>query len=146
MNKAILTEKLTWYEQACCMCIEDLYHTAYIALVNEDIAEKIVTQICVAGVHKYGKSENVEKIRFLLTSDLYHRIKRRLYFHTPNSKILPEPLCALSKTERLIAAIHFCSGISSAESGKILGLSEKIYAKTISDIVRKLPLYPRDEV
>ncbi len=141
MNKVSITEKLTLYERTCCVCIDDLYHTAYIALVDEDTAEKIVTQICVAGVHKYGDLKDEAEIRFRLTSDLYHRIKRRLWFCTPNTEALPGPLRILSKNERLIAAIHFSSGLSAADSGKILGLSEDTYRETISGIMRKVPMH-----
>lgn len=47
------SEPYSQYEQACLKCIDDLYHTAYLALVDADASEKLVTVICVAGVHKY---------------------------------------------------------------------------------------------
>lgn len=71
MNNVIITENFTLYEQTCSICVDDLYHTAYIALVDEDAAEKLVTQICVAGVHKYDDLEDDVEIRFRFTSDLY---------------------------------------------------------------------------
>jgi len=73
-----ITTTLTLYEQACSQCIDDLYHTAYLVLVDADAAEKLVTEICVAGVHKYANLEDEAQIRFRLASDLYCRVKRRL--------------------------------------------------------------------
>ena len=84
-----ITEPITLYEQACSQCIDDLYHMAYIALVDADAAEKLVTEICVAGVHKYANLEDEAEIRFRLASDLYRRVKRRLWFCTPDTDALP---------------------------------------------------------
>ena len=133
-------ETYTPYEPACSQCIDDLYHTAYITLVNADTAEKLVTEICVAGVHKYDNLEDEADIRYRLTSDLYHRLKRRLWFCIPNTDALPELLQVFSKHERLIVAMWFSSGLSAADSGGILGLSQDEYRKTISNIIRRVPL------
>ena len=122
-----ITTVLTLYEQACSQCIDDLYHTAYFVLVDADAAEKLVTEICVAGVHKYDHLEDEAEIRFRLTSDLYHRVKRRLWFCTPNTDPLPEQLQVLTKQDRLIVAMRFSSGLSSTESGRILELSQNEY-------------------
>ena len=35
-----ITETYTQYEQACSKCIDDLYRTAYLVLVDADAAEK----------------------------------------------------------------------------------------------------------
>ena len=129
-----ITETYTPYEHACSQCIDDLYHMAYIALVDADAAEKLVTETCVAGVHKYDHLEDEAEIRFRLTSDLYHRIKRRLWLCTPNTDALPEQLQGLTKQERLIIAMRFSSGLSVAESGRILGLSADGYRKRINEI------------
>ena len=136
MNDSI-TESYTIYEQACSQCIDDLYHTACIVLVDTDVAEKLVTEICVSGVHKYDYLEDEAEIRFRLTSDLYHRIKRRLWFCTPNTDALSEQLQVLTKQERLIIAIRFSSGLSAADSGRILGLSPDEYRKRINIILQK---------
>ena len=135
-----ITETYTAYEQACSQCIDDLYRTAYLVLVDADAAEKFVTEICVAGVHKYEQLEDEAEIRFRLTSDLYHRLKRRLWFCTPNTDALPEQLQVLTKQERLTLAMRFSSGVSSAESGRILRLELNEYRKTISEIMRKVPI------
>lgn len=132
-----ITETYTPYEQACSRCIDDLYHTAYLVLVDADAAEKFVTEICVAGVHKYDHLEDEAEIRFRLTSDLYHRVKRRLWFCTPNVDALPEQLQALTKQERLILAMRFPSGMSVADSGQILKLSEAEFRRHINDIMHK---------
>ena len=134
-----ITETYTPYEHACSQCIDDLYHMAYIALVDADAAEKLVTETCVAGVHKYDHLEDEAEIRFRLTSDLYHRIKRRLWLYTPNTDALPEQLQGLTKQERLIIAMRFSSGLSVAESGRILRLELNEYRKTIAEIMRKVP-------
>ena len=134
-----ITEPITLYEQACSQCIDDLYHTAYLVLVDADAAEKLVTEICVAGVHKYANLEDEAQIRFRLTSDLFHRVKRRLWFCTPNTYPLPEQLQVLTKQDRLIFAMRFSSGVSAAESGRILRLELNEYRKTISEIMRKDP-------
>lgn len=118
-----ITEPYTTYEQTCSQCIDDLYHMAYLALVDADAAEKLVTEICVAGVHKYDYLEDEAEIRFRLTSDLYRCIKRRLWFCTPNTDALPEQLQILTKQERLIIAMRFSSGLSMMETGQILGFS-----------------------
>ena len=132
-----ITTVLTLYEQACSQCIDDLYHTAYLVLVDTDAAEKPVTQICVAGVQKYDHLEDEAEIRFRLTSDLYHRVKRRLRFFTPNTDALPEQLRVLTKQERLVVAMRFSSGLSAAESGRILGLTREEYCKRVNEIMRK---------
>ena len=132
-----ITETYTTYEQACSQCIDDLYHIAYLILMDTDIAEKLVTEICVAGVHKYDNLEDEAEIRFRLTSDLFHRVKRRLWFCTQNTDALPEQLQVLTKQERLIVAMRFSSGLSAAESGRILGLSREEYCKRVNEIMRK---------
>ena len=129
---------LTLYEQACSQCIDDLYHTAYLVLVDADAAEKLVTEICVAGVHKYDHLEDEAEIRFRLTSDLYHRIKCRLWFCTPNTDALPEQLQVFTKQERLFVAMRFSSGLSVAESGRILGLSADAYRKRLNEIMHTM--------
>ena len=134
-----ITETYTTYEQACSQCIDDLYHTAYLVLVDAEVAEKLVTEICVAGVHKYANLEDEAQIRFRLASDLYCRVKRRLWFTTPNTDALPEQLQVFTKQERLIVAVRFSSGLSAAESGRILRLELNEYRKTISEIMRKVP-------
>ena len=134
-----IIETSTTYEQACSQCIDDLYHTAYLVLVDAEVAEKLVTEICVAGVHKYANLEDEAEIRFRLASDLYRRVKRRLWFCTPDTDALPEQLQVLTKQERLIVAMRFSSGVSAAESGRILGVELNEYRKTISEIMRKVP-------
>ena len=132
-----ITEPITLYEQACSQCIDDLYHMAYIALVDADAAEKLVTEICVAGVHKYDHLEDKAEIRFRLTSDLYRHVKRRLWFCTPNTDALPEQLQVFTKQERLIVAMRFSSGLPMMETGRILGLSPDEYRKRVNNIMRK---------
>ena len=131
------SELYTPYEQACSQCIDDLYHMAYIALVDADAAEKLVTEICVAGVHKYDHLEDEAEIRFRLTSDLYHRLKRRLWFFTPNKDALPEQLQVLTKQERLIVAMRFSSGLSVLKSRQILKISEAEYRRLVNDVMHK---------
>ena len=133
-----ITETYTQYEQACSKCIDDLYHTAYLVLVDADAAEKFVTEICVAGVHKYDDLEDEAEIRFRLTSDLYHRVKRRLWFCTPSTDALPEQLQVLTKEERLIVAMRFSSGVSVSDSGRILGLSQNEYRNRAYEVLHKL--------
>ena len=133
-----ITETYTAYEQACSQCIDDLYRTAYLVLVDADAAEKFVTEICVAGVHKYEQLEDEAEIRFRLTSDLYHRLKRILWFCTPNTDALPEQLRVLTKQERLTLAMRFSSGLSAAESGRILGLSADGYRKRLNEIMHTM--------
>ena len=132
-----ITETYTTYEQACSQCIDDLYHTAYLVLVDADAAEKLVTEICVAGVHKYANLGDEAQIRFRLASDLYRRVKRRLWFCTPNTDALPEQMQGLTKQERLIVAMRFSSGVSAADSGRILGLSPDEYRRRVNDILQK---------
>lgn len=131
------SELYTPYEQACSRCIDDLYHTAYLVLVDADAAEKLVTEICVAGVHKYDHLEDEAEIRFRLTSELYHRVKRKLWFCTPNTDVLPEQLQVLTKQERLIVAMRFSSGLSVEDSVRILGMTLDEYRKRVTDIMRK---------
>ena len=138
MNEAIITKILSPYEQACSQCIDDLYHTAYLVLVDADAAEKLVTEICVAGVHKYDHLEDKAEIRFRLTSDLYRRVKLRLWFTTPNTDALPEQLQVLTKQERLIVAMRFSSGLTGTESGRILGLSADAYRKRLNEIMHTM--------
>ena len=131
------SELYTPYKQACSRCIDDLYHTAYLVLVDADAAEKLVTEICVAGVHKYDHLEDEAEIRFRLTSELYHRVKRKLWFCTPNTDVLPEQLQVLTKQERLIVAMRFSSGLSVEDSVRILGMTLDEYRKRVTDIMRK---------
>lgn len=137
MNDVITEQYDTAYEQTCSKCIDDLYRMAYLALADAAEAEKFVTEICVAGVHKYNDYEDEAEIRFLLTSDLYHRIKRRLWFTTPNTDALPEQLQVLTKQERLIVALRFSSGLAVSESARILGLTQDEYRRRINEIMRK---------
>lgn len=132
-----IIETSTTYEQACSQCIDDLYHTAYLVLVDADAAEKLVTEICVAGVHKYDDLEDEAEIRFRLTSDLYRRVKRRLWFCIPNTEALPEQLQVLTKKERLIVAMRFSSGVSVSDSGRILGLSQNEYRNRVYEVLHK---------
>lgn len=132
-----ITETYTPYEHACSRCIDELYHTAYLVLVDADAAEKLVTEICVTGVHKYDLLEDEAEIRFRLTSNLYHRLKHRLWFFTPNTDALPEQMQVLTKQERLTLAMRFSSGLSVADSGRILGVSREEYRKRINEIMRK---------
>ena len=132
-----ITETYTPYEHACSLCIDDLYHTAYLVLLDADAAEKIVTEICVAGVHKYDNLEDEAEIRFRLASDLFHRVKRRLWFCTPNTDALPEQLRVLTKQERLVVAMRFSSGLSAADSGRILGVTPDEYRRRVNDILQK---------
>ena len=132
-----IIETSTTYEQACSQCIDDLYHTAYLVLLDADAAEKIVTEICVAGVHKYDHLEDEADIRFRLTSDLYRRVKRRLWFFAPNTDPLPEQLQVLTKQERLVVAMRFSSGVSAADSGRILGVTPDEYRRRVNDILQK---------
>ena len=131
-------ENLTIYEQACSKCIDDLYHTACLALVDTDAAEKLVAEICVAGVHKYDHLEDEAEIRLRLAFDLYHRVKRRLLFCTPNTEALPAQLQVLTKQERLVIAMRFSAGLSAEDSGRILGLTQSEYCRTINEIVGKI--------
>lgn len=135
-----ITTTLTLYEQACSQCIDDLYHTAYLVLVDADAAEKFVTEICVAGVHKYDHLEDEAEIRFRLTSDLYRRVKRRLWFTTPNTDALPEQLQVFTKQERLTLAMRFSSGLSAEDSGRILGMSEDNYGNFFASVIQKTKL------
>lgn len=135
-----MTESYTVYEQACSQCIDDLYHTACLVLVDADAAEKLVTEICVAGVHKYANLEDEAEIRFRLTSDLYRRIKRRLWFFSPDTDTLPQQLQALTKQERLTLAMRFSSGLSAEDSGRILGMSEDNYRNFFAAVMQKTKL------
>lgn len=130
-------ELLTTYEDACSQCIDDLYRTAYLVLVDAEDAEKLVTEICVAGVHKYEHLEDQAEIRFRLTSDLYRHVKRRLWFCTPKTEALPKQLQVLTKKERIIIAMRFSSGLSADISRSILGLSMNEYQECINIIMRK---------
>ena len=102
--------------------------------------KKIVTEICVAGVHKYDHLDDEAQIRFRLASDLYHRVKRRLWFTTPNTDALPEKLQVLTKQERLMIAIRLVSGLSSQEAGQICGFAEPAYKQILSTVMRKCRL------
>ena len=134
----VAIDSFSIYEQACSQCIDDLYHTAYLALVDADVAEKLVTAVCVVGVHKYDHLEDEAEIRFRLTSDLYLRVKRRLWFCTPNADALPKPLQTLTKQERLVVAMRFSSGLTAMESGRILGVTQDEYRKRVNEIMKSL--------
>ncbi len=140
MEESAISEQFTPYEQACLQSIDDLYHIAYIALVDTDDAEKLVTATCVSCIHRYNHLNDVNKIRYHLTSNLYRRIKRKLRFYSPDNHALPEPLQILSKHERLLVAMRFSSELPAAESGRIIGLPLKCYQKLISKIMQKIPL------
>lgn len=131
------TITLTPYEHACSDCIDDLYHTAYIALGDETAAETLVTRICVAGVHRYRCLTDEREIRFRLTSELYHRVKRRLLFTAPNTDGLAEELRVLTGQERLLSALAFSSGLTMDEVGRIIGLSREEYERRIDGIAAK---------
>lgn len=139
INKDI-EESLTIYERACSQCIDDLYHVAYLALVDADKAEEMVTKVCVSGVHKYTDIKDEIEIRYYLTDDLYHLCRCRLWFVTPATDKLPEPLQIMTKTERLLAAMWFVSGLSTTGSGKIVGMMPDKYRTVISALMKKIPI------
>jgi len=133
-----ITAPCSLYEQTCAKFIKHLYQTAYLVLADADTAEKTVTEICTAGVHKYDHLEDEAEIRFRLASDLYHRVKRRLLFCTPNTEALPAQLQVLNKQERLVIAMRFSAGLSAEDSGRILGLTQSEYCRTINEIMGKI--------
>jgi len=104
--------------------------------VDADAAEKLVTDICVVGVQNYNTLEDKAEIRFRLTSALYHHLKHRLWFCTPNTDTLPVPLQALTGKERLIIAMRVFTGLTAAESGHILGLTPGAYRKQVTKSYR----------
>lgn len=108
----------------------------YLALADAAAAEGLVTDVCVAGTHKYSKMDDGDRIRFHITSDLYRRCKRRLGFCTPSTDALPEQLRALTKYERLLIAMRFSSGLSSADSGHILRMTPEENETGISNVVK----------
>lgn len=140
MNDTAITKESKKYEAACSACADDLFHVAYLALVDEEQAEDIVMRVCKAGVHKYDNLEDEEEIRFRLTSDLYHQCKRRLLFRTPNTGRLPTQLQVLSKQDRLLAAMYFSSGLPSASAADIVGMKHDEYTKTVLSIMRKVQI------
>ncbi len=123
------TETLTVYEQTCSDCIDDLYRAAYLILADPETAEKLVTKICTAGVHRYGDMTDQKAIRYRLVMDLYRLCRQKLRFCTPSADVLPDKLRYLTKTERLTAVIWYVSGMSAAE-----------FCEAIGKVVRKIPL------
>jgi len=99
-----------------------------------------VTKVCVSGVHKYADIKDEIEIRYYLTDDLYHLCRRRLWFVTPATDKLPEPLQIMTKTERLLAAMWFVSGLSTAGSGKIVGMMPDQYRTVISALMKKISI------
>ena len=135
--KEKVIEPLSIYEQVCAKCIDDLYHTAYLVLVDENSSEKIVTEVCVAGVHKYDEMDDEAKIRFCLTKDMYHSLRRKLWWCNPTPELLPNQLKLLTKKDRLIVALRFLSGLPETESCWILGLTADAYRDQIHNILKK---------
>ena len=94
------TERQNTYEITCQRCITDLYRVAYLALVDSALAERIVTQTCVACVHRCGSSEDPIEIRYCLLTDLCRRCRRCRGFGTAGAG-LSEALRTLSADQRL---------------------------------------------
>ena len=113
------------YENACALCIKDLYHIAYLALGDSDKAEKMVIKTCAAGVHTYGDWQETDAIRRNLVADMYRRCKRKLRFYNPSAAALPEVFRNLTRWERLRIAVRFASGLPESESCTIAGQMEK---------------------
>lgn len=93
------TERNT-YEITCQRCITDLYRVAYLALADSALAERIVTQTCVACVHRCGSSVDPIEIRYCLLMDLCRRCRRCREFGTAGAG-LSESLRTLSADQRL---------------------------------------------
>ena len=93
------TERNT-YEVICERCVADLYRVAYLTLVDSVLAERIVTQTCVACVHTCGSSEDPVEIRYCLLTDLCRRCRRCREFGTAGVG-LAEALRTLSADQRL---------------------------------------------
>lgn len=104
------TEQHTVYETTCQQCVADLYRTAYLALVDSAVAERIVTDTCVRGVSKYGNSRDPIEIRYNLLSDLVRRCRRCREFSVATGASVPEPYRALSAEQRLALAARTLFG------------------------------------
>ena len=94
------TERQNTYEITCQRCIADLYRVAYLALADSALAERIVTQTCVASVHRCGSSVDPIEIRYCLLMDLCRRCRRCREFGTAGAG-LSESLRTLSADQRL---------------------------------------------
>lgn len=94
------TERQNTYEITCQRCITDLYRVAYLALADSALAERIVTQTCVACVHRCGSSVDPIEIRYCLLMDLCRRCRRCREFGTAGAG-LSEALRTLSADQRL---------------------------------------------
>lgn len=94
------TERQNTYEITCQRCIADLYRAAYLALADSALAERIVTQTCVACVHRCGSSVDPIEIRYCLLMDLCRRCRRCREFGTAGAG-LSESLRTLSADQRL---------------------------------------------
>lgn len=99
------TERQNTYEITCQRCIADLYRVAYLALADSALAERIVTQTCVACVHTCGSSEDPVEIRYRLLMDLSRRCRRCREFGTAGAG-LSEALRTLSADQRLRLAVR----------------------------------------
>ena len=95
------TARRVAYEIVCEKNIADLYRVAHLALGDPALAEKIVTDTCVAGVHKYGMCEDPIEIRYCLLADLARRCRRCRGFGLPAEGDLPGSLRSLSADQRL---------------------------------------------
>ncbi len=106
MMKKTVQSALPAYEQVCLMCIDDWYRAACFVLASREEAEKLVTKLCVSGVHRYGELSDPAKIRSCLVSDLYDSLKRRLRVSAPDPRGLPEKLRRFTGAERLALAMR----------------------------------------
>lgn len=100
------TERQNTYEITCQRCIADLYRVAYLALADSALAERIVTQTCVACVHRCGSSEDPVEIRYNLVQDLCRRCRRCRGLPAASGMSLPESLRSMAADQRLRLAVR----------------------------------------
>lgn len=117
--------RMNSYAACCDACLGDLYRMAFLCFGNEDVAAKLLRQVCVAGSPTYRGHQNIRTTKIFLTSSLFQECKNHLSSVEVNEVNLPPVLRGISGQTRLLLALRFASGLTTAETQKASGMSKK---------------------
>lgn len=119
------TARMNSYIACCDACLDDLYRMVFLCFGNADVAAKLLRQVCIASAQTYRGWQNFRTTKIFLTSSLFRECQNHLSSVDPNEMNLPPVLHGISGQTRLLLALRFASGLTSAEAQKASGMSKK---------------------
>lgn len=117
--------RMNSYAACCDACLGDLYRMAFLCFGNADVATKLLRQVCVAGARTYHRHQNIRTAKIFLISSLFQECQNHLSSAEVNEVNLPPVLRGISGQMRLLLALRFASGLTTAEAQKASGMSKR---------------------